>query len=203
MRLTASLWVTPKRCSSSTTRRPELLEGDVLAQQPVGADDHVDAPVGQAGTTLRLLAGERNRLSSSTRTGYGANRSAKVWACWLASSVVGTSTAAWYPSCTALKAARTATSVLPKPTSPQTRRSIGWGSLHVGLDVGDGLRSWSSVSTNGNDDSISVCHGVSGPKACPVDGQAPPVQLHQLLGHLVAAARALARVFCHSEPPIF
>jgi hypothetical protein len=32
-----------------------------------------------------------------------------------------------FPASAALKAARTETSVLPKPTSPQTRRSIGCG----------------------------------------------------------------------------
>ena len=42
--------------------------------------------------------------------------------------MVGTSTATCLPSCTALNAARIATSVLPNPTSPHTRRSIGWSS---------------------------------------------------------------------------
>ena len=40
--LICSLWVTPKRCSSSTTSRPEVLELDVLGQQAVGADHAVD-----------------------------------------------------------------------------------------------------------------------------------------------------------------
>ena len=53
---------------------------------------------------------------------------------------MGTSTATCLPSCTALNAARMATSVLPKPTSPQTRRSIGRVGLHVGLHVVDGLQ---------------------------------------------------------------
>ena len=51
--------------------------------------------------------------------------------------MVGASTATCLPSWIALNAARIATSVLPKPTSPQTRRSIGYGALHVGLDVVD------------------------------------------------------------------
>ena len=46
-------------------------------------------------------------------------------------------------------------------------------------------RSWSEVSTNGNDDSSSACHGVSGPKAWPGHLEAPPVQGDQLLGDLV------------------
>ena len=40
-------------------------------------------------------------------------------------TVVGTSTATWRPPCTALNVARIATSVLPKPTSPQINRSMG------------------------------------------------------------------------------
>ena len=40
--LIASLWLTPKRCSSSTTSRPRSLNCDVLGQQAVGADDDVD-----------------------------------------------------------------------------------------------------------------------------------------------------------------
>ena len=54
-----------------------------------------------------------NRDSSLMVTGNCAIRSAKVCRCWCASSVVGTRTATCLPSCTALNAARTATSVLP------------------------------------------------------------------------------------------
>ena len=40
--LSRSLCFTPNRCSSSTTRRPEVLEGDVGREQAVRADDDVD-----------------------------------------------------------------------------------------------------------------------------------------------------------------
>src|SRR5213592_924381 len=46
-------------------------------------------------------------------------------------------------------AARTATSVLPKPTSPQTRRSIGCGASRSSLTASIAVR-WSSVSRYGN-----------------------------------------------------
>ena len=42
------------------------------------------------------------------------------------------------PPITALNAARIATSVLPKPTSPQISRSIGPLGFHVGLGGRDG-----------------------------------------------------------------
>ena len=59
------------------------------------------------------------------RTGRPLKRSVKVAKCWRASRVVGTTTATWKPSSAATNAARSATSVLPKPTSPHTSRSIG------------------------------------------------------------------------------
>lgn len=65
------------------------------------------------------------RDSSTIRTGQSAKRSAKVCVCCSASSVVGDSSATCLPPSTAMNAARSATSVLPKPTSPHTRRSIG------------------------------------------------------------------------------
>ena len=60
-----------------------------------------------------------------TFTGKPRKRSVKVLKCWRASSVVGTTTATCLPLIAATKAARSATSVLPKPTSPQISRSIG------------------------------------------------------------------------------
>ena len=63
----------------------------------------------------------------------------KVLACWRANSVVGTTTATCLPFIATAKAARSATSVLPKPTSPQIRRSIGRpapSSLSTDIDGG-------------------------------------------------------------------
>ena len=48
--------------------------------------------------------------------------------CW-ANRVVGTRIATCFPSIAATKAARIATSVLPKPTSPQISRSVGCSAL--------------------------------------------------------------------------
>ena len=58
--------------------------------------------------------------------------------CWRASSVVGTTTATCLPVMAATKAARSATSVLPKPTSPQISRSIGRPGAEIVDHVGDG-----------------------------------------------------------------
>ena len=63
--------------------------------------------------TSRASLSVWNRLSGFRVTGKPLIRSAKVAKCWVTSSVVGTSTATCLPSWTALKAARTAISVLP------------------------------------------------------------------------------------------
>ena len=93
----------------------------------------------------RDSAASVNRDSPFTTTGNARIRSANVSRCWVASSVVGTSTATCLPSCTALNAARTAISVLPKPTSPEITRSIGTGRSMSALtsSIAD---SWSGVS---------------------------------------------------------
>ena len=107
------------------------------------------------------------RDSGWTLTGKPAKRSVNVSMCCLTSSVVGTSIATCLPSWIALNAARTATSVLPNPTSPDSSRSIGIGFSMSAL-ISSIVWSWSRVSANGNASSSSRCQGVSGPKACPL-----------------------------------
>ncbi len=200
MALIDSLWVTPKRCSSSTTSSPSFLKVTSSPSRRWVPTTTSTEPSARPASTALAWALVRNRLSISTRMGKGAYRSAKVWACWLASRVVGTSTAAWKPSWTALNTARMATSVLPKPTSPQTSRSMGRGRSMSSL-TSSMARSWSTVSTNGNDDSSSACHGVSGPKAWPETSSRRRYRATSSSAISCTAARARDRAFCHSEPP--
>ncbi len=65
-------------------------------------------------------------------------RAWKLLKCCCARIVVGQSTATCRPAVAMRNAARIATSVLPKPTSPQTSRSIGRSDLQVGVHLGDG-----------------------------------------------------------------
>ena len=104
----------------------EILELDGLAEQRMRADDDVDRAVGDALLALRQARSPR-RAARPARPAAGSRGSAraKVLMCWRASSVVGTTTATCLPFIAATKAARSATSVLPKPTSPQISRSIG------------------------------------------------------------------------------
>ena len=86
------------------------------------------------------------REACATLTGRPRKRSAKVLKCWRASSVVGTTTATCLPVIAATKAARSATSVLPKPTSPQISRSIGRPAARSSSTASIAF-SWSSVSS--------------------------------------------------------
>ncbi len=69
--------------------------------------------------------------------------------CWCASTSVGASSADWPPVCATASMARSATSVLPEPTSPCTRRFIGTGSARSAA-ISAPTVVWSPVSSNGS-----------------------------------------------------
>ncbi len=125
-RFSCSFWRTPKRCSSSMMTSPRFLNltsGWISLWVPITRSI---VPAASPSSAAFTSFGERKRDSSASFTGKSAKRSENTWKCCSASSVVGTSTATCLPSASATNAARSATSVLPKPTSPQTSRSIGW-----------------------------------------------------------------------------
>ena len=97
-------------------------------------------------------------------TGKPAMRLENVRKCWSASTVVGASTAHCLRPTAHLKAARIATSVLPKPTSPTTRRSMGLG-VCMSSSVSAIARAWSSVSSYGNQSANSRSIALSGGNA--------------------------------------
>ena len=120
-----SLWLTPKCCSSSTTRSPRslnLIDFPSSAWVPTTISTE---PSASPFLTCVSSFGDTSRDACATLTGKPRNRSVNVLACWRANNVVGTTTATCLPSSATAKAARNATSVLPKPTSPHTSRSIG------------------------------------------------------------------------------
>src|SRR6267378_3831184 len=123
-RFSASLWRTPKRCSSSMITSPSAENFMSLASSLCVPMTMSTSPEASCWTiwlaSLELL----KRDSSAIRTGQSAKRSEKVCKCCSASSVVGQSTATCLRSAMATNAARNATSVLPKPTSPHTSRSM-------------------------------------------------------------------------------
>ncbi len=92
--------------------------------------------------------GATKRETISTRTGKSRNRSRNVLKCCSARIVVGARSSACLPLTATANAARTATSVLPKPTSPQTSRSIGRGASRSSFTASIAA-SWSGVSRYG------------------------------------------------------
>ena len=144
--LKRSLSLTPKRCSSSITQSPRSLKRTPLPSRRWVPTTTSTDPSARAQRTRRASAPGVKRESEATRTGYSANRSRKVRACWSARMVVGTNTAACAPPSTHLRAARMATSVFPKPTSPTTTRSMGCGDCMSAL-TSSIARRWSGVSS--------------------------------------------------------
>ena len=113
MALICSLWFTPKRCSSSMIRRPKSLNFTSFPSRAWVPTTMSSSPVARAFFTLSRSLGVWKRERQPTVTGKAANRSLMVAKCCWARMVVGARSAACFPSWTALKAARMATSVLP------------------------------------------------------------------------------------------
>ena len=72
-----------------------------------------------------------------------------VSSCCSANTSVGAMNAPWYPPCTAISSAVSATTVLPEPTSPCSSRCIGAG-LAMSSAICAIAAAWSSVSGNGS-----------------------------------------------------
>jgi hypothetical protein len=177
--LSRSLSRTPKRCSSSMMTRPRFLKPTVCWSSLWVPITMSTAPDCSPAMTRSTSLGERKRDSDSTRIGQSAKRSRKVWKCCCASSVVGTSIATWRPSCTATNAARSATSVLPKPTSPQITRSIGRAVVMSAMTSSIAWR-WSGVSSKGKASRKSGVVLFRQREAVPLARGAARVQVEQL-----------------------
>ena len=101
----------------------EVAEGDVLLEEGVGADEDGDLAGGQRrepGGALGALVAAGEDLEADA--GGLARAGARERRCWRARISVGAIIAAWPPASTAASMARKATSVLPAPTSPWSRR---------------------------------------------------------------------------------
>ena len=114
--------------------------------------------------------------------------------------VVGTKMAHCFPAVTHLKAARRATSVLPKPTSPHSSLSMGTSRSMSSL-ISEMHRSWSSVSSYSKWDSKSRCHSPSGGKAKPFCCIRWAYSWMSSLAMSFTALRTLVFCRCQSAPP--
>ncbi len=140
-----SLCSTPKRCSSSMMTSPRSLNLTLGLSSLCVPMTTSTVPSSKPLIVSLISLVVWKRLMAATFTGNPSKRSVKVSKCCWTSSVVGTSTATCLESWTALNAARTAISVLPNPTSPQIRRSMGTGFSMSAL-TSSMVVSWSAVS---------------------------------------------------------
>ena len=141
----SSFWATPKRCSSSRITSPSSL-GITSRERTRWVPTRTSTlPAAKSASTCFVSAGFRKRDTISTLSGKSRKRSRNVFQCCSARIVVGQSTSTCRSLTATANAARTATSVLPKPTSPQTSRSIGRVDSRSSLTASI-ARAWSSVS---------------------------------------------------------
>ncbi len=140
-----SLRAAPKRCSSSITTRPRSAKATPRPASAWVPTTRRIEPSARPWRTFLASAGGTRRESCATSIPKRAKRRAKVRRCWRTSTVVGATTATCLPASSAAAAARSATSVLPKPTSPQTRRSIGRAEARS-ASAPSTARAWSGVS---------------------------------------------------------
>ena len=161
LRASAARWRTPKRCCSSITTSARRRNADALLDQRVRADHQVDL----AGRELRPDrvrrrardgGGEQRDAQGSARPA-GSARRRSVRSCCSASSSVGAISAVWQPASATAIAASSATTVLPLPTSPCSRRCIGCGRARSARSSSQ-TRCCARVSRNGR----------------PADGRARP-----------------------------
>ena len=141
----ASRCSTPNRCCSSITTSPSSANCTwswISAWVPITMPAVPDAASSSA---ARRAAADIEPVSSTTRVpssepprvpawARSPSRSLMVTACWAASTSVGASSAAWPPASTTCSIARSASTVLPEPTSPCSSRCIGCTCGQLGLD---------------------------------------------------------------------
>ncbi len=183
MRFTASLCVTPKRCSSSTTRIPSCLNCTSCASSRWVPITTSTLPSARPCTTARCWAGERNRLEQ-----LDPDRIGRV--------AVGEGLRVLAGQQRRRGEHRGLRPVLHR-LEDGPHRDLGLAEtdvaadqpvhrsrlLHVALDVGDRPQLVLGLDEGEGRLHLGLPRRV-GPERLPLDGQAAPVQLHQLGRHL-------------------
>ena len=172
-------WLTPNRCCSSTTatsRRSNSTASSISACVPTRIFSSPDASF--PSRSVRRDCGVEP-VSSAAWTSSPGISFCSVAKCCSASVSVGAISAAWPPDSTARSIAYSATTVLPEPTSPISRRCIGRSDATSSSSVAI-ARCWSPVGVNGSESRSQ--RAVSSPGA-----------LNALRPRALAAARAAAQ----------
>mmetsp|Transcript_3192 Transcript_3192/g.9608 ORF Transcript_3192/g.9608 Transcript_3192/m.9608 type:complete len:298 (-) Transcript_3192:80-973(-) len=143
-----SFCLTPKRCSSSTTNSPSSLYTTLFESSACVPTITFTAPDVMSSRTCCSSPGRRLTIEAMSSMRISGIRARSTRRCCAASTVVGARNATCFPAATIRNTARIATSVLPKPTSPQTSRSIGRSEWHMSCSISAKQRTWSAVGSN-------------------------------------------------------
>ena len=127
---------TPKRCCSSITTAPSEPNATSSVNRACVPTTTPTAPEASPSSTAARALPLTRLVRSSTRTSpppmppgpsRSPSRARTAAKCCSASTSVGTINAPWCPLCTEARSAANATTVLPEPTSPCSRRCMGNG----------------------------------------------------------------------------
>ncbi len=151
---------TPKRCCSSTTTRPRSASSTDCSSKacvpitiPASPDDICWSTLSRAVLPIEPVSNTTDVPSTAPPSMPPCARSPSMalmerWCC-CASTSVGARRTAWPPESTTRSIARSATRVLPEPTSPCRRRFIGW-SRASSSSTRSPISRWPAVSSKGS-----------------------------------------------------
>ena len=125
--LSVARWSTPNRCCSSITTRPSCLNRTSPCTRACVPTTRCAAPDSTSAKLDLRAAAETAPVNRATRKREGSSSREMVEKCCSARISVGAMNATCRPFSRATSAASRATIVLPAPTSPCSRRFIGWG----------------------------------------------------------------------------
>ena len=196
----ASRCSTPNRCCSSTTTRPRSANDTASPMSACVPTTMRDWPAAARSSAFRRSAAGSWPVSSVGTTDAdrsGPSIRAIERRCCAASTSVGARSADCPPESATASMARSATTVLPEPTSPWTSRFIGTGCSRSSA-ISAPTSCWSAVSENGSErvESLEQPAGRRMPRGRRVRAQlrAPQQQRrlqHERLGEPQRAPRRL------------
>ena len=145
----AARWPTPKRCCSSVITRPRRWKSTPWLSRAWVPTRRWVSPAARRARQARFWGAVMDPVSRSTTRPEPSSRPFKVLACWWASSSVGAMRAVWQPFSQASQAQAAATTVLPEPTSPWSRRFMGVGCFRS-APASSMARRWAPVRGKGS-----------------------------------------------------
>src|SRR5881628_1723820 len=169
-RWSAARWSTPKRCCSSTMASPRRAKATPSWMSACVPTASGMVPSASPASALFRAFPLTAPVSSTGSMPSGAASGRTVSKCCSASSSVGAISTAWWPASMTVSAARSATSVLPLPTSPWRSRRIGCGAARSAA-ISAKARSCAPVGRKGRRRCSAGTRRVDGGKAVP--GSAP------------------------------